>query len=219
MTKSAWTTNLKLSNITCYSWEVYFKINLLFLGLVTEKFRQHKHVAKQKIKNHADQFNWDLLGEANSRQWSTELAKLLSFHYFGLVAHLNFLSFFFPEVVMDWLFSEQFKLADMSQWSTNTINNININTNVSSVSRSYPVQICLRILWKIKIDDNINSLNIDSPCKQICKDRQINVTRNEGILVVMTQNDNINNLAYTHTHTHKHQLNETWINTDMLRFL
>jgi hypothetical protein len=36
----------------------------------------------------------------------------------------------------------------------------------------YPVEICFRILGEIKIDYNINSLNIYSPCKKICKKGQ-----------------------------------------------
>jgi len=34
------------------------------------------------------------------------------------------------------------------------------------------VEICFRVLGEIKIDNNIHSLNIYSPCKKICKGKE-----------------------------------------------
>lgn len=36
------------------------------------------------------------------------------------------------------------------------------------INANYPVQICFRVLWEIKVDHHINCLNVNSPSEQIC---------------------------------------------------
>jgi hypothetical protein len=36
----------------------------------------------------------------------------------------------------------------------------------------YPVEVCFSGFGEIKIDNNINSLNVNSPCEKICKEKR-----------------------------------------------
>lgn len=48
-----------------------------------------------------------------------------------------------------------------------------MSSKTGAMQVTYPVQVCLRILGKVKVDDHINSLNVNATGEEVCRQQSI----------------------------------------------